>query len=98
MPLYVQEFSEARGVEVVQLSDVALIDRPCFTAIEQCGENYGLVHLDPSFKADASPVPLLWSLPKAALVLASLAFTSSSITTFLKRSSRWPLMVMFGST
>ena len=39
LPLYAEKFSEARGVEVVQLSDLALIDRPCFTAIEQCGEN-----------------------------------------------------------
>ena len=85
LPLYAEKFSGARVVEVVQLSDMALIDCPCFTTIEQCGENYGPVHLDLCLEGDASPVPtFLWSLPKAALALASLAFTSSSMTTFLE--------------
>ena len=50
-----------------------------------------------------------WSLAKAALALASLVFTSSSITTFLERvlprymtlstaASRCPLTLTFGST
>ena len=46
LPLYAKKFPEAAGVEVVQLPIVALIDRPCFIAIEQCGENNGPVHLD----------------------------------------------------
>ena len=57
LPLYAKKFLEAGGVEVVQLPGVTLIDRPCFTAIEQCGENNGPVHLDLCLCGDPSPVP-----------------------------------------
>ena len=57
MPLYAKKFPEAGGVEVVHLPGVTLIDRPCFTAIEQCGQNNGPVHLDLCLCGDPSPVP-----------------------------------------
>ena len=57
MPLYDKKFPEAGGVEVVQLPGVTLIDRPCFTAIEQCGQNNDPVHLDLCLCGDPSPVP-----------------------------------------
>ena len=42
---------------MVQLLGMALVDRPCFTVTEQCGENNGPVHLYLSLYGDASPVP-----------------------------------------
>ena len=57
LPLYAKMFPEAGGVEVVQLPGVTLIDRPCFTATEQCDENNGPVHLDLCLCGDPSPVP-----------------------------------------
>ena len=57
MPLYVKKFPEAGGVELAQLPGVTLIDRPCFTAIEKCGQINGLVHLDLCLCGDPSPVP-----------------------------------------
>ena len=41
-------------MEVVQLLRMALVDRPYFTAIEQCGENYGPAHLYLGLYGDAS--------------------------------------------
>ena len=46
LPPDAKDFSEASGVEVVQLPSVALVDHPWFTAIEEGGENYGPVNLD----------------------------------------------------
>ena len=42
---------------VVQLPGMALIYRPCFTAIEWCRENYVPVHLDLGLLGGAPPVP-----------------------------------------
>ena len=47
LPLDAKEYSEASGVEVVQLPCVALADCPRFTAIDEGGENCGPVNLDP---------------------------------------------------
>ena len=41
-------------MKVVQLLRMALVDRPYFTAIEQCGENYGPAHLYLGLYGDAS--------------------------------------------
>ena len=46
LPLDAKEFSEASGVEVVQLPCMVLVDCPWFASIEEGGENYGLVNLD----------------------------------------------------
>ena len=54
LPLYAEDFSEACRVKVVQLLRMALVDRPYFTAIEQCGENYGPAHLYLGLYGDAS--------------------------------------------
>ena len=45
MPLDVEEFPEARCMEVVQLLGMALVHCPCFTCVEQRGEHYCPVHL-----------------------------------------------------
>ena len=39
LPLHVEEFPEARCVEVVQLLGMALVHCPCFTCVEQRGEH-----------------------------------------------------------
>ena len=41
----VEEFPEARCVEVVQLLGMALVYCPCFTYVEQRGEHYCPVQL-----------------------------------------------------
>ena len=59
LPLDAKKFSEAGGVEMVQFPGMTPIDRPCFTAVQQCGENNGPVHLDLDLGhcRDPSPVP-----------------------------------------
>ena len=57
LPLDAKEFSEASGVEVVQLPCVTLVDHPWFTTTEEGGENYGPVNLDLCLYGDASSVP-----------------------------------------
>ena len=42
---------------MVQHPGMALVDRPCFTAIEQCDENYGPVHLDLGRLGDVLSIP-----------------------------------------
>lgn len=51
------DISEAGRVEVVQLSDVPLLDSPRFTAIQQCGENHNTVDLNICLCCDARSVP-----------------------------------------
>ena len=109
-PLDAKNPPEAGGMEVVQLPCMTLVDYPCFAAVQKGGENCSLVYLDLGLGCDASPIPDLFvSLPKAALALASLAFSSSSMMMNLERVlprsvnsstmfSLCPLTVMVGST
>ena len=43
-------------MKVVQFFCMSLVDRPSFTAIEQCGDNYGLIHLEFHHLGDSSSV------------------------------------------
>ena len=42
---------------MIQLPNMALVDSPRFTAMEQCGEDYGLIDLQYGLQDDASSVP-----------------------------------------
>ena len=76
-----QKLSEAGCVEIVKCSGVPLVDGPLFTAIQQYSEDHCAVDLEVTPFCSTR----FCSLPKAMLALANLAFTSSSITTFLER-------------
>ena len=73
-------------MEVVKFPGITLIYCPyILSAVQQSGENHGLYTLILVIVV----IPLLfqtflYSLPKAALALASLELTSSSMTTFLE--------------
>ena len=82
LPRDAENPSKAGGVEVVQLPCMPLVDYPCFTAVEKVVRYTMILVL--------AVMPLrfqtfLLSLPKAALALASLAFSSSSMMTDLAR-------------
>ena len=64
-------------MEEVQLLGMALVHCPCFTCVEQRAEHYCPVHLQLGLFQT-----LACSLPKVALALAILTFTSSLMVTF----------------
>ncbi len=65
LPLYVKQFSQAGGVEVIQLLDMELGHSPCLAAVEKGGAlhfstaalHYRFVHTDLCLCDDSSAIP-----------------------------------------
>ena len=110
MQLDAKKFSEAGGVEMVKFPGMTPIDRPCFTAVQQCGENNGPVHLDLGHCRDPSPVPNVFVQSAeggARLCESGVDFIvndnvsgecAAEVVNLATTFRRCPLIVMLGST
>ena len=97
-----------RQVCPVHFLCMTLVDRPCFAAIVQCGENYGSVYLDPGLCADSSSLPDVLVQPAERSTRFGESSTHFNVNDDLSRdecaakvhrvqSPGCPLMMMFGS-
>ena len=105
LPCDAENFPQTGCVKVVSLLYMLLISCPHFTAIKEDGKNNSSVYLDFGYLSDSThssrvnqrlhQLLRVWCSPPITQDLEKFTYLSSTLSMTL---SRWPLMVMLGST